>query len=65
MDPVATVLACILGETPRREARDALSGWYAKRGARPSLFDIHARACHQGATLPRNWKACARSLGAC
>jgi len=64
MDPAATVLACILGTMPRRDARDALTGWYAKRGHRPSLFDVHAQAASQGATLPRTWKAQARSLGA-
>jgi len=66
MDPIATILACILGTMPRRDARDALSGWYAKRGWRPSLFDIHTRAVflNRHAELPRTWKAQARSLGA-
>lgn len=64
MDPIACIIASLVGELPRREALDALRGWYGRAGFRPSVGDVRAEADRRDITLPPRWRSSARALGA-
>lgn len=66
MDPSAAIVTCLFGDRDqKREAKAALSGWYAARGYRPMITDVaHDVWRALGRFMTKTEIAKARKLGA-
>ena len=64
MDPVATILAVLDKEIPRREALGYLRDWYKSGGFHPTLREIELAAKRYGFSLSSRWHIIAKNLGA-
>jgi hypothetical protein len=64
MDPIATIVAVLAKDMPRREAVGYLREWYRLKGFHPTLREIELMANRRGIPLSPRWYIIAKNLGA-